>query len=819
MDQTLRYLMKFRGYLLALGLVLLSVFAYTNSIHGAFHFDDIPFIKYNESIKTLDIAQIWQSNPRMRFLGFFTYAINHHISGFDNMEGWHYTNIILHAVSVLFLWGLLRFLLAKTGKKASPIPWMAAALFAVHPLCSEAVNYIRGRDAQLYSLFTIAGGYFGAAFFAWQGKAGKTSALTGLGVCLLLASLSKEVGLFFVPAAVGAYFYVFEWNPSRLKGPARRKFYIGIGVSACVMIAAAVYFQQRHYGWFQNRGFFEHLLVASLAFLKLGSLSFPLSARLNADHYMRSIRLDSTAEFLAATIPLLILIGIVSWSLREKNRHPLLSYAILWSVLGYLPYILVPGSQEHMVEYKAYLPAMGFMIVIAWAFDWGIRKASNEDKQGLRKGLFIAFGLLVAFSIVQTRHRNDVWETELKLWSDVIAKKPDNPRAQSNLGNAYLAIDDTARAIKQFKRSIDIDSGYAHAYYNLAITYKRMGKYEEALSMFYRLTHQPPWYAHPHYHLGATLALMERYEESIPHFWDEINTNPGYAEAYHHLGFAYEQVGKPDSAVWAYEKAIAMEPEAMVHAIHRLAKVYIDRGQKDVAVGIYNRGLSIHPDHPGMLNNLASIFLSAGNNADAMKLLEKSVAGRPSEAGSHFNLGMAYQALGKTGLAEKSFQTTLRLDSSYLHAYFQLANLKDKAGDHTAAIRLYAKLVPEAAKYPTALRKLGNAYISAGNYQKALETYEKAVALFPAQPKVYNNLGTLYGKMGEKEKAIDAYVKALVFDSTYAMVHENLASLYAETGRPKKARGHRKKAAIARKINAASKTAMDEANVPTKTSP
>ena len=130
--------------LIAAGLLLIAAAVpYANSLSGSFHFDDEWEIVRNAGIRS------WGEfvrRPASRSLPRLVNYVNYQLFGLDHLAGWHATNIAFHAACVLLLWLVLRQLLSSHAAAL-----IGALLFAVHPLASEPVNYIRARWVLIYT--------------------------------------------------------------------------------------------------------------------------------------------------------------------------------------------------------------------------------------------------------------------------------------------------------------------------------------------------------------------------------------------------------------------------------------------------------------------------------------------------------------------------------------------------------------------------------------------------------------------------------------------------------------------------------------------
>src|SRR5689334_20583556 len=125
-----------------------ALIAFGGSLFSSFHFDDYAIFADPALTSPSGITQIWglrQTRP----LTYLTFWLNYQVNGEDPL-GYHLLNLALHLAAVLLAYECLRKLLPENMAAA------AAAIFAVHPIQAEAVDYVWGRSIVLASLFCLA---------------------------------------------------------------------------------------------------------------------------------------------------------------------------------------------------------------------------------------------------------------------------------------------------------------------------------------------------------------------------------------------------------------------------------------------------------------------------------------------------------------------------------------------------------------------------------------------------------------------------------------------------------------------------------------
>ena len=142
----------------ALLLVVLVAGAYANSLGGAFVFDDVSNIVHNPTVR-----QLWPLSPYLssaRGVADFTFALNYAVHGLE-VRGYHLVNIAIHALAAVVLFALVRESLGLPrarrafGEAQTPLALAVAAIWALHPLQTQAVTYTIQRHESLMGMFFL----------------------------------------------------------------------------------------------------------------------------------------------------------------------------------------------------------------------------------------------------------------------------------------------------------------------------------------------------------------------------------------------------------------------------------------------------------------------------------------------------------------------------------------------------------------------------------------------------------------------------------------------------------------------------------------
>ncbi len=407
-------------------LVVLALAAWANAFAGAFQFDDHLVIVRERSVQSL--AAWWDGLPSIRPLLKLSYALNQ-ASG-AGILGFHAVNLLIHAINAVLVYALARRLV---GRRVDHDPHgrvaalMTAALFALHPVQTEAVTYISGRSTALAALFALA------AALLWMQRDERRWAAPASAVAFGVGLACKEY-VAMTPLAL----LLLAWLQDRRPGWFGRACPALVPHALVLLIAALAAAQVPRYVELLAfstalRGVGDNLAAQVHAITWLAGQLVRLD-RLNADPALPVQTLD------AAGVALLVAwtaAGALAFALRR--RQPALLFAWLWFLLWLLPMHSVLARADLASERALYLPLVGPAFVIG---KWLTAIAP-------RRRWLLAAPLLISLGFV-THMRNALYADEVSFWADVTVKAPHNARAFTNLGVALMAVcrlEDAATAL------------------------------------------------------------------------------------------------------------------------------------------------------------------------------------------------------------------------------------------------------------------------------------------------------------------------------------------------------------------------------------
>ena len=602
-------------------LLLITLIAYIPAIQGGFVWDDDRYLTENQTLRSLQgLKKIWvepNSTPQYYPLVFSTFWFEYRLWGL-RPTGYHLVNVLLHAVSSLLLYRLLLYL-------NLPGAWLAAAVFALHPVQVESVAWVTERKNVLSGFFYFASAFCLFRFFGIAGarekKSGRWWYCSGL-LLFACALLSKTVTC-TLPAAM---FLVLWWKRDRLRGRevAALLPFFTLGL---VMGLATVWLEQHQVGatgpeWNLSLG--ERFLIAGRAlWFYVGKLIWPAELIFNYPRW----QVDTSVWWQYIYPAAVLFVVLLLWIIRDRvGLGPLVAFLVfcgtLFPALGFFD--VYPFQYSYVADHFQYLASVGLIALLV-----GVIATVASQLPEWEQRITSSLGLIVLLLLgVQTWHQGYVYRDIETLWNDTLEKNPESWLAHNNLGIFLTERGKLQEGIAHYSEALRIKPDHAKAHYNLGNALARQGRFEEAIAHYSQALRINPNYASAHNNLAVTLMKLGKLQEAIDHFYQVLQIIPDQAEPHYNLGVVLAEKGNIDEAIDQYYEALKIAPNNSDAHI-QLALLWRSQGRTDKAIEHYNKALSLSPASTLVLNNLAWILATNQNSnlrdgARAVQLAEKA---------------------------------------------------------------------------------------------------------------------------------------------------------------------------------------------------
>ena len=609
--------------------------AYSSGLNTSWHLDDYQIIVRNDKLHLshLDFDSLTGtffagiSDKLYRPVPMLSFALNWYIHG-ANLLGYHLVNIVIHCLNALLLY-LVVLNLLRSPRLAGDyddveINWialLAALIWALNPVQTQAVTYIVQRMASLAALFYLTGIYL---FLRYKHAASNWSRLAwggAIAASYLLAILSKENAALF---PVGLLLIQAIFYPAADPQPTPRQRRLAFLMLALVIAGLAIVVFVLEYGnplsfidkLYDSRPYnaSQRLMTEPRVMLfYMSLLVFPAPWRLSLSHdFALSTSLFAPWTTLPAMLTLFVMVGMGLYYLRKK---PLAAFACLFFFLNHVVESTILPL-EISFEHRNYLPALFFFLPLAHVVV-RIRRHPLFPRFYGRHLIVGCSCLLIGLFVNWTFARNLIWHSEKSLWEDEMLKNPGLARPYHNLAwSYYQARGDYDEAMALYQKAMVLKSQSASEFASTLNNVGRIlylkGDYEKSLFYFEKSINAHPQRTIAEYQIVMSLIQLSRWQDALERVNSALRINemdPFYLKM---KGLVLSRMGDDGGATHFLKRSLELYPQAEDTLLH-LSIILSRNGHFDEASSLLAGGNSTSSVTPLVLLALAEIEKRKGN--------------------------------------------------------------------------------------------------------------------------------------------------------------------------------------------------------------
>lgn len=468
---------------------------------------------------------------------------------------------------------------------------------------------------------------------------------------------------------------------------------------------------------------------------------------------------------------------------------------------------------------------------LANAYYW--KKQLDQSEAAYRQALVLTpkdagLRLLLGLVLVEEKKQADA-ASEL---AQAAALAPCDPAPHLILANLYFDQNDYDKAIGEYRAACAIEPGNVNAQYILGnLLYLRCGEFDTcadlpaAAQALQAAVAAKPDFVEAFFTLSSVALLQGDYAQAAKAAEALVRLAPNDRSNFQHLADIYEKAGRPDDAIAAYRKSLALKPEAQVYievgsiyqkqdkyeqalaefqqaqaldaksgaqayinttnqildyrrtaardpqngAAHlALGQLYEQTGRLDAAADEYRLAASVTAQNADANFRLAMLEYKRCNLASAVQAASAAAQANPAYRGS---LASLYEAQGRTDEAAKTYDTLRTAAASDVVAHLTLGDLAFRSGKYDEALKEF-NLVLQTPNLPAGLAALthnaiGQTYYAQDKLAEAKGAFERALQAAPAHAGAQASLGDLLLRNGDPAGALAAYDKAEALWSRY----------------------------------------------------
>jgi Flp pilus assembly protein TadD len=633
--------------LLIAAVVACATLPYLNILFNGFVYDDDsqvlqnPYVRSFQYLRRIFTTNVWSFtgvtvSNYYRPIMTLGYLICYKLFGMQ-AYGFHLVSLLLHVLAVCLV-------LVLTERLTSDRVWafVAAALFALHPIHTESVAWIAAvTDLELTFFYLLTFGLFLA--LARPGGGRSEPMLAAMGGTFLLALLSKEQAM-TLPALATVYEHFCRPDRSQTSTPQKLARY---GLLWLVGLAYML-FRLHFLGALAPEEKFRQLtrgqiVLSAIALVGQYVWKFLWPARLCAFHVFHASKSLFDLRVLAGLVVLLALTAFVLiYGRRHEGGLRFASFGVVWFFATLAPVLNAHWVGENVfTERYLYLPSVG----AAWLVGLGASKLWSRvaTRPGQRQALVLAGLALGGLCATRIVIRDRDWKNDEVLYTRIMDISPD----------AYKVLD------------------------ALGVVYWHEGYFDKADGAWRRVLAQYPDDPGTLNNLGLLARQRHQYEEAKALFQRAVERRPSFAEAHLNLGDTYMKMGQRGPAEFQLRAAIALAPPDY-RPRNRLGRILFDAGRPQEAEEQFRASIQSHPNVLAY-DYLGMICIRRGDVRQAARDFQAALSLEESDSYAHFGLGDIYKLAGRKTEALRHYQAGLLEDPTNAGALAAVQELRREA--------------------------------------------------------------------------------------------------------------------------------------------
>jgi tetratricopeptide (TPR) repeat protein len=622
----------------------LAALPYLNTLHNLFIYDDTvqvvnnPYLQNFHHLKEIFTTPVWSflggdySHNYYRPLMSFGYLLCRQFLGPIPLA-FHAVNLVLNLLVVLLL-----FLVTRRMFNDRLLAFVAASLFAVHPIHSESVAWIAAITDIELALFYLLTFWFFLRLSKLRGRRlilGEFS----MAVSFALALLAKEPAVTLV---VLATLYEHTCREDRQETTVRIKLsrYGPLWLLLIAYLSVRTHFM----GGLASRSQFPNMgpdaeIFSALALVGQYVWKLVWPDRLCAFYVFHMSTSPSDPRVIGGAVALMVLAFLIVFF---WNRVRLVSFGLLFFFLNLAPVLNAPWMAANVfTERYLYLPSVGF----CWALGWAgttLWRATTRHSAQWRALVVISAVTIAALCTFRIIRRNCDLHDDETFYKATLALQPDAYIFHINLAAIYLDRDDFQNAERELREADKVAPDYPLILNNFGLLNLKLKRYDEALGYLIR----------------------------------SILKNPKAPQPHLYLAQVYEQTGRADYAEKEFLTAINLSPLSQGARLG-LGEFYFDQGRLQEAERQFQESLQAAQTLSGYWD-LGLVYWREGRYAEAERAFQEAEALQPSSARAHIMLGLLYTDTKRNRAALQELQTALQSEPTNPQALEALRRLRSQ---------------------------------------------------------------------------------------------------------------------------------------------
>jgi len=583
---------------------IFSFFLYSNTITHDYALDDDVVFKENRYVQQgfEGIKDIFshgflygfnqRNNQSYRPLVSTVFAIEYAFFGANPLAG-HLINVFFYALSCMLLFLMLTKMFRGHGLI---VPFLIALIYAAHPIHTEVVANIKGRDDMLTLLLMVVTFYFLFDYLVKQKRMYLAFSVIAYFGCLLTKENAVAI-IALIPITI------FVFSESNIKGAMRSSLPFGMVLILYLLLRDSVL---DTVGFGEQLDIINNSLMAAKTKSEMLATNFVILGKylallavphpLSFDYSFNHFPIVGWSNW-QALLSLGIYVALGVYAVKNIMKKDIIAYGILLYLITFsVTSNLFVKIGATLGERFMFIPSLGFAIVFVLII---IRLLDRNKPEG-EEAFYLSMnaksktliGIVVVMALtysVKTYSRNFDWENNQTLFRADINATPNSARTHFSLGSTLNTNSETEQdpnkkaemlqeAITELRRTVEIHPTFSAAWYNMGVAYFNSKDEANAMIAYQNCLLYNAFDKQALNNLGVIYFNRKEYKEAIEHFNRAIKAFPGFPDPYANMGAAYHNMGDAKNAITYYEQALGFNPNnRMVNG--NLAKLYNTLGE------------------------------------------------------------------------------------------------------------------------------------------------------------------------------------------------------------------------------------------------
>ena len=677
--------------------------------------------------------------------------------------GYHLVSILLHALAAVLVARVLRRL-------AVPGAYLAAAIFALHPVCVESVAWISEQKNTLSAVF-----YLAAALAYLKFDETRKASSYGMACLWFVLGLASKTVTATLPAAL---LVIFWWKRGRLSWrrdvlPLVPLLILGAGAG---LVTAWV---ERNVigakGADYDLSLAQRCLIAGRApWFYAWKLFWPVDLLFVYPHWT----IDS-AQWRQWVFPVASAATLATvWATALYRQWRGLLAGVLFFVGTLMPVLgfcnVYPFRFSFVADHFQYLASLG---MIALAAGGAASLLRLWRPWGKAAGWVAALALLTTLAVLTWRQSTMYSEHET-FYRRTLAQNPNCYMTCNNLGTLLRERGENVEASKLFSRAAELKPDAPEVLTNCAQSLFERGEQAKGIEYLRAAIAANPSYIPAYLELGTIFIGKGQLDEAAEQFRKVLEIRSDWSAAYYGLGRVYDLRGQRDEAIAEFREALRYRPNNL-DAIFGLADCLAKQGHADEAMACLELAVATHPESANAFINLAAELGRRGKIDDAITNFRVALSLQPNSATAHHELGEALLARRRPQEAIDHLRQALAIQPNAIASQDLLAVALTASGHLDEAIALWKQALATQPKVAAMQHHLGVALAQSGHIDEAIVHFRKALDIFPDFAEAHDWLGNTLQSQGKHVEAVKHYRAAHKLQPNNLQAMNNLAWILA----------------------------------------